>query len=91
VSLLSIQSIIISAIPYYFLPEPMVLEEKIYLLYWNLLCFWKEKEDEGAHESDQASKYQKNPITNMAERHEKALCYQSCEDHVDTDNNALAS
>jgi hypothetical protein len=56
-SLLSIQFIVIGAISYDFLPVPMVLKEKVYLLYWDWLCFWQEKEDEAAqYEGNQGSK-----------------------------------
>jgi hypothetical protein len=51
------QFIVIGAISNYFLPVPKVLKEKVYLLYWDLLCFWQEKEDEAAqYEGNQGSK-----------------------------------
>jgi hypothetical protein len=34
----------------------MVLKEKVYLLYSDLLCFWQEKEDEAAHEGNHGTK-----------------------------------
>lgn len=43
------------------------------LLYWNLLCFWEEEEDEAAHDQNQSGKQQENPISKMAERYKKAF------------------
>lgn len=68
----------------------MVLPQKMYLLYRNLLCFRQEEVDKAAHDDDQGTEQQENSPPEVTQGREEALSNECCENHVDADDHALA-